>query len=305
VGSSSLIRDWTQAPCIMSCGILATGPRGKSPFLNIATKNAHNPLIQIPLICQDPAGGKPKDVGKEVSNPREHWCKKVHTPLFLYLLFFFPMEALILFQSAQAWDYDCLRSRHRENKRNMYLLNSWTNSILCPVFKPAMAPHSSALAWRIPWTEEPGGLQSNGVTRSRTRLSDFTFTFHFHALEKEMATHSSVLAWKIPGTGEPGGLPCMRSQSRTRLKRLSSSSNTPDWEETSRPCVWIIVSWQSEVLEYPKDWSLLTPLIVSRSRIQVCGVMEDNCPKISTQMFSDQWSSHTYSQQHKYHRLAL
>ena len=47
----------------------------------------------------------------------------------------------------------------------------------------------------------------HGVGKSRTRLSDFTFTFHFHALEKEMATHSSVLAWRIPGTGEPGGLP--------------------------------------------------------------------------------------------------
>ena len=46
-----------------------------------------------------------------------------------------------------------------------------------------------------------------GVTQSWTRLSDFTFTFHFHALEKEMATHSGVLAWKIPGTGKPGGLP--------------------------------------------------------------------------------------------------
>ena len=49
----------------------------------------------------------------------------------------------------------------------------------------------------------------HGVTKSRTWLSDFTFTFHFHALEKEMATHSSVLAWRIPGTGEPGGLPSM------------------------------------------------------------------------------------------------
>ena len=56
------------------------------------------------------------------------------------------------------------------------------------------------------------------------RLSDFTFTFHFPALEKEMATHSSVLAWRIPGMGEPGGLPSMGSQSRTRLKRLSSRS---------------------------------------------------------------------------------
>ena len=51
----------------------------------------------------------------------------------------------------------------------------------------------------------------HGVAKSWTRLSDFTFTFHFHALEKEMATHSSVLAWRIPGTGEPGGLPSMGS----------------------------------------------------------------------------------------------
>ena len=49
------------------------------------------------------------------------------------------------------------------------------------------------------------------VAKSQTRLSDFTFTFHFHALEKEMATHSSVLAWRIPGTGEPGGLLSMES----------------------------------------------------------------------------------------------
>ena len=51
----------------------------------------------------------------------------------------------------------------------------------------------------------------HAVSKSWTRLSDFTFTFHFHALEKEMATHSSVLAWGIPGTGEPGGLPSMGS----------------------------------------------------------------------------------------------
>ena len=52
----------------------------------------------------------------------------------------------------------------------------------------------------------------HGVAKNRTRLSDFTFTFHFHALEKEMATHSSVLAWRIPGMGEPGGLPSMGSR---------------------------------------------------------------------------------------------
>ena len=60
------------------------------------------------------------------------------------------------------------------------------------------------------------------IAKSWTQLSDFTFTFHFHALEKKMATHSSVLAWRIPGTGEPGGV----SQSRTQLKRLSSSSSS-------------------------------------------------------------------------------
>ena len=76
----------------------------------------------------------------------------------------------------------------------------------------AMATHSSTLAWKIPWTEETGRLNEvRGVAKSRTPLSDFPFTFHFHALEKEMATHSSVLAWRIPGTGEPGGLPSVGS----------------------------------------------------------------------------------------------
>ena len=74
-----------------------------------------------------------------------------------------------------------------------------------------MAPHSSTLAWKIPWTEEPGRLQSIGSGKSGTRLSDFTFTFHFHALEKEMAAHSCILGWRIPGMGEPGVLPSMGS----------------------------------------------------------------------------------------------
>ena len=74
----------------------------------------------------------------------------------------------------------------------------------------AMATHSSTLAWKISWTEEPGRLQSMGLLGIR---QDFTFTFHFHALEKEMATHSSILqlAWRIPGMGEPGGLLSMGS----------------------------------------------------------------------------------------------
>ena len=64
-----------------------------------------------------------------------------------------------------------------------------------------MAPHSSALAWKIPKM-----AAVHGVVKSQTPLSDFTLTFHFHALEQEMATQSSVLAWRIPGMGEPGGL---------------------------------------------------------------------------------------------------
>ena len=74
----------------------------------------------------------------------------------------------------------------------------------------AMAPHSSTLAWKIPWMEEPGRLQSMGSLRVGHDFT-FTFTFHFHALEKEMAIRSSILAYRIPGTGEPGGLPSMGS----------------------------------------------------------------------------------------------
>ena len=69
-----------------------------------------------------------------------------------------------------------------------------------------MAPHSGTFAWKIPWMEEPGRLQSMGSLES-----DTTERLHFHALEKEMAAHSSVLAWRIPGTGKPGGLPSMGS----------------------------------------------------------------------------------------------
>ena len=95
----------------------------------------------------------------------------------------------------------------------------------CLFPEKAMAAHSSTLAWKIPRMEEPCGLQSMG-SRSWTQLSEFTFTFHFHALEKEMATHSSILACRIPGTGEPGGLPSTGLQSGTWLKWLSSSSSS-------------------------------------------------------------------------------
>ena len=69
---------------------------------------------------------------------------------------------------------------------------------------PVLLPGKSH-RWRAWWATV------HGVAKSRTQLNNFTFTFHFHALEKEMATHSSALAWRIPGTGEPGGLPSMGS----------------------------------------------------------------------------------------------
>ena len=94
----------------------------------------------------------------------------------------------------------CVWFRDRTNREN--------HIIICILL---MAPHSGTLAWKIPWMEEPGRLQSMGSLRVKTRQSDFTFTFPFHALEKEMATHSNVLAWRIPGMGEPGGLPSMGS----------------------------------------------------------------------------------------------
>ena len=74
-----------------------------------------------------------------------------------------------------------------------------------------MTPHSSTLAWKIPMDGGAWWAAVYGVAKSWTRLSDLTFTFHFHALEKEMATHSCVLTWRIPGTVEPGGLPSMGS----------------------------------------------------------------------------------------------
>ena len=85
---------------------------------------------------------------------------------------------------------------------------------LCEPFKhyseKAMAPNSTTLAWKIPWTEGWWAVVHE-VAKSQTRLSNFTFTFHFHVLEKEMATHSSILTWKIPWMEEPGGLQSMGS----------------------------------------------------------------------------------------------
>ena len=102
---------------------------------------------------------------------------------------------------------------------------SWVYSVRS---EKAMAPHSSTLAWKIPWTEELGRLQSMGSLRVGHDFT-FTFTFHFHALKKEMATHSSTLIWKIPWMEEPGRLQSMGS--RKLFKRWEYQTTWPaSWE---------------------------------------------------------------------------
>jgi len=105
-----------------------------------------------------------------------------------------------------------LRAAHYDGKNTGFRINQTWHTIL-PL--PLSFRESNGTPLQYSCLENPmdGGawFAVHGVARSRTRLSDFTFTFHFHALEKEMAIHSSVLAWRIPGTGEPGGLPSLGS----------------------------------------------------------------------------------------------
>jgi len=120
------------------------------------------------------------------------------------------------------------------------------------VAEKAMAPHSKTFSWKIPWTEEPGRLQSMGSQRVghywATSLSFFTFIFHFHALEKEMATHSSVLAWRISGTGKPGGLPS-----------LGSHRVGHDWSDLA-----------AATAAYWMDWCFSQPSVQFSSEAQLC-----------------------------------
>jgi len=104
---------------------------------------------------------------------------------------------------------ECSLLVHKEIKTFFQNLSGNNYQAVLPrrLVEKAMAPHSSTLAWKTPWTEEPCRLQSMGLLG----VWHFIFTFHFHALEKEMAIHSSVLAWRIPGTGEPGRLLSMGS----------------------------------------------------------------------------------------------
>ena len=139
------------------------------------------------------------------------------------------------------------------NRQKMSLRVPWANDT-----EKAMAPHSSTLAWKIPWMEEPGRLHAvHGVAKSRARLSDFTFAFHFHALEKEMATHSSILAWRIPETEEPSGLPSMGSHRAGH-----------DWSDLAAAvavCIYIIEFWFAVTLRvlYSSLYVYMIKLLIS------------------------------------------
>ena len=106
----------------------------------------------------------------------------------------------------------------------------------------AMAPHSSTLAWKNPMDGEGWWAAVHRVTKDWTQLSNFTFTFHFHALDKEIATHSSVLAWRIPRTAEPGGLPSMGSH---RVEH--------DWSDLAA----VATTWLVTLAHQPPSWSYL------------------------------------------------
>ena len=119
-----------------------------------------------------------------------------------------------------------------KNPPTMQKTGVWSLGQEDPLQK-GMATHSSILAWKIPWTEKPGRLQSMGSLRVGYNwvTSISLFTFHFHALGKEMATHSSVLAWRIPGTGGAWWAAIYGvAQSRTRLKWLSRPTGKP-WQD--------------------------------------------------------------------------
>ena len=179
------------------------------------------------------------------------------------------------FPLLQSWSEPRLFSLFRDTRgtssdRPQYFWSNlcWKNTRLPWILEKAMAPHSSTLAWKIPWTEKPGRLQS---MRSRrvghgTRLSDFTFTSHFHALEKEMAAHSSILACRIPGTAAWWAAIYGVTQSWTRLMWLSSNSSP--WVSTTLLCspgqaLWAIAMWRKPAL-----WAMVA-LWVTEARMKV------------------------------------
>ena len=108
----------------------------------------------------------------------------------------------------------------------------------------------------------------HGVAKSWTRLSDFTFTFHFHALEEEMETHSSVLAWRIPGTAEPGGLPSMGSHSVGHDWSDLAAAAAVRLQHTRLPI--IASEWGLAILGCPRDSGFYSCENISSRFLSIC-----------------------------------
>ena len=125
--------------------------------------------------------------------------------LYLFLIFATEVTAICLF----LWGYYTMLSIQARSRFPLKVYTFWEEGLHIQANTNQM--FSLCNNMENPMDGGAWWAAVHGVAKSRTWLSDFTFTFHFHALEKEMATHSSVLAWRIPGTGEPGGLPSMGS----------------------------------------------------------------------------------------------
>ena len=134
-------------------------------------------------------------------------------------------------------------------------------TLLSSMSEKATAPHSRTLAWKIPWAEEPGRLQSMGSLRVGHDWATSLSLFLFHALEKEMATQSSVHAWKIPGAGEPGGLMSMGSH---RVRHDWSDLAAAVAVELTRQKTWINYLLNNEFC-IPRETSYNLQLQINRS----------------------------------------
>ena len=138
-------------------------------------------------------------------------------------------------EEMRGWDVLITRKRH-SRQRQQQAQRAWGRDVSLVFKKSYKDPAIPVLGIHLACLENPmdgGAWQAavHGVAKSQTGLSDFTFTFHFHALEKEMATHSSVFAWRIPGTGGAWWAAVYGvAQCRTQLKRLSSSSSILHWK---------------------------------------------------------------------------
>ena len=163
-----------------------------------------------------------EDLGKECFRQREHCVKYLRATRRGVFFLFFQNHI------SENKIYLILEGIN-QSQFNLLSMHIYVHFIIKLVLAPLGESNGTPLQYSCLENPMDGGAwwaAVHGIAKSWTQLCDFTFTFYFHALEKEMATHSSVLAWRIPETGEPGGLPSVELQSQTRLKRLSSSSSS-------------------------------------------------------------------------------